>query len=176
MNALRDSLLETVPAKATIPGQIPYVDGINSVAMLNFAANSILRAGSRSPEWDSLLRSTITNLNDGSNDNKVPVWSVVRGAFLPKDALFSEFRNNFNISSGVGVNVDLPTGRSLTDFRYLMHSVGSSSTRVDETLIYRRASIPTTIGIYMNVAQSSNTRLRLTPRRSGHVHTIVGIL
>ena len=86
MNAHKDQLNETAPAKATAAGELFYATGANAIAALTLGAEGeLFRAGAAAPEWEAPLGTTPSDLTSDTDDNKIPNWGAIRGAFVPTD-------------------------------------------------------------------------------------------
>ena len=85
MNAHRNQLAETAPAKATAPGQLFYATGPNAISALTPpGAASVLRGGPVVPSWAGLMLSPAPAVTEGARDDEVMTWGAVRGRFLAK--------------------------------------------------------------------------------------------
>ena len=84
MNAHKDQLNETAPAKATAAGELFYATGANAIAALTLGSEGdLFRAGAGAPEWETPLSVTPDDLTSDADDDKIPNWGAIRGAFVP---------------------------------------------------------------------------------------------
>ena len=125
-NAIRESLQASFAGMASARGQLAYADGANSLAMLDFVANRVLRGGSTAPSWGGLQRSGV-DLSSNANDALIPTLGAFRELLLPMAGLYESIRSGFTLTFGTDVDVNLPSGMELDDYRWVSFIAGDSN-------------------------------------------------
>ena len=164
MNEIRLNLAETAPGIATAAGQLFYADGANSLDVLGISNGRILRAGANAPYYDALLTSAPADLTDNSDDGEIPTFGALRETFLPSAGLFAKLTTaGQEITRGTSIDIDLPAGKTFSDYRWIQMAVGNSENDIEVCSKYQPSGLRCARPRYCTVAGFDRTLGTMDP-------------